>query len=84
MVCGIWYENGIHSVFTYILRVSHLGCLQGSASIPCHNKNNKNKNKNIKNNNKNNDIDINPSIENVEVLTQKKDISKRNIFDEDF
>ena len=35
MVCGIWYENGIHSVFTYVLYVSCLGCLQCSAYIPC-------------------------------------------------
>ena len=35
MVCGIWYENGIHSVFTYVLCASCLGCLQCSASIPC-------------------------------------------------
>ena len=35
MVCGIWYENGIHSVFAYVSRASHSGCLQCSASIPC-------------------------------------------------
>ena len=35
MVYGIWYENGIHSVFAYVLHVSCSGCLQHSASIPC-------------------------------------------------
>ena len=35
MVCGIWYENGIHSVFTYVSHSSYLGCLQCSVSIPC-------------------------------------------------
>ena len=35
MVCGIWYENGIHSVFAYVSRASRSGCLQRSASIPC-------------------------------------------------
>ena len=35
MVCGIWYENGIHSVFEYVSHASHSGCLQRSASIPC-------------------------------------------------
>ena len=35
MVCGIWYENGIHSVFAYVSHASHSGCLQRSASIPC-------------------------------------------------
>ena len=37
MVCGIWYENGIHSVFAYVLCASSSGCLQHSASIPCFN-----------------------------------------------
>ena len=35
MVCVIWYENGIHSVFTYVSHASHNGCLQHSAYIPC-------------------------------------------------
>ena len=35
MVCGIWYENWIHSIFAYVSHASHLGCLQHSASIPC-------------------------------------------------
>ena len=35
MVCGIWYENGIHSVFTYVLHALCSGCLQRNASIPC-------------------------------------------------
>ena len=37
MVCGIWYENGIHSVFAYVSCASRSGCLQCSASIPCEN-----------------------------------------------
>ena len=37
MVCCIWYENDIHSVFTYVLHALHSGCLQCSASIPCFN-----------------------------------------------
>ena len=35
MVCGIWYENGIHSVFAYVSCALRSGCLQHSASIPC-------------------------------------------------
>ena len=35
MVCGIWCENGIHSIFAYFSCASCLGCLQRSASIPC-------------------------------------------------
>ena len=35
MVCGIWYENGIHSVFEYVLCASCSGCQQCSVSIPC-------------------------------------------------
>ena len=35
MVCDIWYENGIHSVFAYVSHALHSGCLQRSASIPC-------------------------------------------------
>ena len=37
MVCGIWYENGIHIVLAYVLHASRSGCLQHSASIPCFN-----------------------------------------------
>ena len=35
-LCGIWYENGIHRVFAYVSYASRSGCLQRSASIPCH------------------------------------------------
>ena len=35
MVCGVWYENDTHIVFTYVLHASFLGCLQHSAYIPC-------------------------------------------------
>jgi hypothetical protein len=32
-ISGIWYENGIHSVFTYVLHVSCSGCLQHTLHI---------------------------------------------------